>query len=231
MSLNRTLSRLKKKAKTLKLSRRFTIHPSVSLAAVAQQLPFTYTGADFYAMCSDAMLKAVTRQAAAVDTKIRALNANRPETTHPISTANFFDHYATPEDIAVMVTEKDFLDANRELIPSVSAGELAHYQRVRATFEGGGDKQHQQERDSDAILSPMSAEFGRPSSMAGKGKGKAVGKIKGKAVATDSNDEDDDDSNASQYASYSSVNGRAKGKGKAVAQFQDLTASDDEGLY
>ncbi|KAI0972502.1 peroxisomal biogenesis factor 6 [Xylaria arbuscula] len=211
------------------LTRKFTIHPSVSLAAVAEQLPFTYTGADFYAMCSDAMLKAVTRQAAAVDAKIRSINANRPESAHPISTANFFDHHATHEDIAVMVTEKDFLDANRELIPSVSAGELAHYQHVRATFEGGGEKQQRQQgRDSDAVMPPPSPELSRPAS---KGKVKATGKGKGKAIAPDSNDEDDYGTDAGQNASYGSVNGRAKGKGKAVAQFQDLTASDDDGLY
>lgn len=215
----------------LKFLRRFTIHPSVSLAAVAEQLPFTYTGADFYAMCSDAMLKAVTRQAAAVDSKIHALNATRPATAHPISTANFFDHYATPEDIAVMVTEEDFLDANRELIPSVSAGELAHYQRVRATFEGGGEKRRQQQGlGTDATAtSPMSPGLGRPSS---KGKGKAVGKGKGKAIGPGSDSEDDgEDNDDPEYGSYGSVNGRAKGKGKVVAQFQDMTASDDENLY
>ncbi|KAI0418062.1 peroxisomal biogenesis factor 6 [Xylaria grammica] len=211
------------------LTRKFTMHPSVSLAAVAEQFPFTYTGADFYAICSDAMLKAVTRQAAAVDAKIRALNANRPEAAHLISTANFFDHHATPEDVAVMVTEADFLDANRELIPSVSAGELAHYQRVRATFEGRKEKQKQQERDSDVIMSPVSSEFGRTSS-GEKSKGKAIGKGKGKAIATDSNDEDND-TDTGQHASHGSVNGRAKGKGKAVAQFQELTASGDESLY
>ncbi|KAI1431082.1 peroxisomal biogenesis factor 6 [Xylaria sp. CBS 124048] len=201
------------------LTRKFTIHPSVSLAAVAEHLPFTYTGADFYALCSDAMLKAVTRQAASVDTKIRALNANLPATAHPISTANFFDHYATAEDIAVMVTEKDFLDANRELIPSVSAGELAHYERVRATFEGGSEKQ----RETGAI-----------EESSGKGKGKAVGKGKGKAIATgiDEEDEDEvDDNDAGAGAGAGSANGRSKGKGKAVAQFQDLTASGDEDLY
>lgn len=175
------------------------------------------------------MLKAVTRQAAAVDAKIRTLNANRPDTAQPVSTANFFDHHATPEDIAVMVTEKDFLDANRELIPSVSAGELAHYERVRATFEGGREKQQQQPAHTDALISPASPGFVRPSSKAGKGKGKAVVKGKGKAIATGNEEGDDDDTD--QYASYGSVNGRAKGKGKAVAQFQDLTASDDEGLY
>ncbi|KAI0871446.1 peroxisomal biogenesis factor 6 [Hypoxylon argillaceum] len=213
------------------LTRKFTIHPSVSLTAVAQQLPFTYTGADFYALCSDAMLKAVTRQAAAVDAKIRALNANRAETVHPISTANFFDHYATPEDIAVMVSEKDFLDANRELIPSVSAGELAHYERVRATFEGGRQKQPEQRGDSGMAIPPASPELNGAFSKAGKSKGKTMAKGKGKAIATGSGDEEDNDTDAEQYASYGSTNGRAKGKGKAVAQFQDSTASDDDGLY
>lgn len=178
------------------------------------------------------MLKAVTRQAAAVDAKIRTLNANRPEAAHPISTANFFDHHATPEDIAVMVTEKDFLDANRELIPSVSAGELAHYEHVRATFEGGRKKQQQRTaHTNNTLTSPVSPGFERPSSKAGKGKGKAVVKGKGKAIATGNEEEDDNETDGDEYASYGSVNGRAKGKGKAVAQFQDLTASDDDGLY
>lgn len=177
------------------------------------------------------MLKAVTRQAAAVDAKIRALNANRAETVHPISTANFFDHYATPEDIAVMVSEKDFLDANRELIPSVSAGELAHYERVRATFEGGRQKQPEQRGDSGMAIPPASPELNGAFSKAGKSKGKTMAKGKGKAIATGSGDEEDNDTDAEQYASYGSTNGRAKGKGKAVAQFQDSTASDDDGLY
>lgn len=206
---------------------RFTIHPSVSLASVSRQLPFTYTGADFYALCSDAMLKAVTRQAAAVDSKIRALNANRPEGAHSISTANFFDHHATPEDIAVMVTEKDFLDANRELIPSVSAGELAHYERVRATFEGGRDKQQQQNQDPDSLMTPVVSEFDRK----GKGKG-SIGKGKGKAIAISmGSGDEEEDVDADHRSGYDSVNGRSKGKGKAVAQFQDMTASDDEDLY
>ncbi len=81
------------------------------------------------------MLKAVTRQAARVDAKVKAMNSSR-ETKHPISTAHFFDHFATDEDVSVMVTEQDFIDAHRELMPSVSTGELAHYERVRAAFEG-----------------------------------------------------------------------------------------------
>jgi peroxin-6 len=58
------------------------------------------------------MLKAITRQATAVDEKIKAL----PE---PVTTAYFFDHLAAEEDVAVMVMEEDFLAAQEELVGSV----------------------------------------------------------------------------------------------------------------
>lgn len=95
------------------LTRKFTMHPAMSLQRVAESLPFTYTGADLYALCSDAMLKAITRQASAVDAKIKALPGG------PVTTAYFFDHLATENDIAVMVTEEDFFAAQRELVGSV----------------------------------------------------------------------------------------------------------------
>ena len=95
------------------LTRKFTLHPDLSLRRVANTLPFTYTGADLYALCSDAMLKAITRQASAVDAKIKALPDG------PVTTAYFFDHYATQEDLAVMVTHEDFLAAQQELTGSV----------------------------------------------------------------------------------------------------------------
>jgi peroxin-6 len=205
---------------------RFALHPSVSLSAIAQKLPFTYTGADFYALCSDAMLKAVTRQAAGVDTKIRTMNAGR-DLKHQISTAYFFDHFATPEDLAVMVTEQDFLEAHKELIPSVSAGELAHYERVRAAFEGGRSKPARPNSTLSETRA-LSSSVSIASKGGSKGKGKAVaasGKGKGKALALNSGDEYDD------YEDEVAVNGRSKGKGKAIASFHEGNASDDDGLY
>lgn len=95
------------------LTRKFTLHPQMSLRRVAEALPFTYTGADLYALCSDAMLKAITRRASAVDAKIRALPGG------PVTTAYFFDHLATKEDVEVMVTEEDFFAAQKELVGSV----------------------------------------------------------------------------------------------------------------
>lgn len=43
---------------------------------------------------------------------------------------------ATPEDVLVEVCEEDFVRGLDELVPSVSQGELEHYQSVRALFEG-----------------------------------------------------------------------------------------------
>ena len=95
------------------LTRKFNMHPELSLRRVSESLPFTYTGADLYALCSDAMLKAITRQASAIDDKIKALPNG------PVTTAYFFDHLATADDVAVMVTEVDFSAAQRELVGSV----------------------------------------------------------------------------------------------------------------
>ncbi|KAK3329407.1 hypothetical protein B0H66DRAFT_488321 [Apodospora peruviana] len=247
------------------LTRKFTLHPSVSLRAVAERLPFTYTGADFYALCSDAMLKAVTRQASAVDAKIKALNdavaaatAAQYTDKKQITTAAFFDHYATADDIAVMVTEEDFMLAHKELIPSVSAGELAHYERVRASFEGvkenkRGDGNTQRNgggppgvgKRSISGTSTPSATGGRRGSGGGKGKGKAnatIGSVgssrdkgKGKAVARYSDGEDEEDEVDNDDDS-GGANGhyKAKDKGKGVATaspFNDGGVDDDDGLY
>lgn len=194
------------------------------------------------------MLKAVTRQAGKVDAKIKALNdeAEAEGKRQTISTANFFDHYATPQDVAVMVTEEDFMDAHNELIPSVSAGELSHYERVRATFEGGRESNGgasanaEKPRPVPLNLGQRTVSTASQRSARGKGKSLSASKGKGKAVAQGSDGEDaeyeDDYGVAAQEEDEgedgpNGISSRSKGKGKAVAGFQDGTASDDEGLY
>ncbi|EMC93380.1 hypothetical protein BAUCODRAFT_238876 [Baudoinia panamericana UAMH 10762] len=123
------------------LTRKFNVDPSLSLARVAETLPFTFTGADLYALCSDAMLKAVTRSARLVDQKLAAINTDRAARGQiKASVAYYFDHFATDSDTDVQVTEQDFVNAKRELVPSVSLDELQHYERVRDTFEGATRK-------------------------------------------------------------------------------------------
>lgn len=52
------------------LTRKFRLDPDLNLAQLAEQCPFNYTGADFYALCSDAMLNAMSRKAEAIEEKI-----------------------------------------------------------------------------------------------------------------------------------------------------------------
>ncbi|MCJ1279170.1 peroxisomal assembly protein [Puttea exsequens] len=212
------------------LTRKFTMHPNTSLRRVAESMPFTYTGADLYALASDAMLKAITRQANAVDAKIKSLP------TGPVTTAYFFDHMATEEDIAIMVTEEDFYAANKELVGSVryalsssfpspkpktpsttnptahSAKELEHYQRVRHTFEGSSTaasssqpKPHSNPPTTHLQL-PQPALRPKPKSHASN-TGKASAKRKGKGKGTGKgkatrwdSDDDDDDDDADDDA-------------------------------
>ena len=56
------------------LTRKFQLDPSLDLAVIADRCPFNYTGADFYALCSDAMLKAMLRQVSVVEEKIGTID-------------------------------------------------------------------------------------------------------------------------------------------------------------
>jgi peroxin-6 len=47
---------------------RFRLNESLNLQEVADACPLVFTGADFYALCSDAMLNAVNRTIQNIDT-------------------------------------------------------------------------------------------------------------------------------------------------------------------
>lgn len=134
------------------LTRKFDLSSQVDLAKIAEKCPFTFTGADFYAMSSDAMLNAMTRTAGEVDEKIAAYNKEREENGEPpISIRSWFQNVATEEDTHVQVTEQDFDKARNDLVPSVSADELAHYRRVREMFEGKSQAQPQQNHQNGQV--------------------------------------------------------------------------------
>ncbi|EDO16211.1 hypothetical protein Kpol_1014p31 [Vanderwaltozyma polyspora DSM 70294] len=114
------------------LTRKFELGENVNLSEVAEQCPFNYSGADFYALCSDAMLNAMTRIAKEVDEKIKKYNETNGTN---LSVRYWSDHIATDEDVKVVVNMSDFLTAQKELIPSISHDELQHYLRVKSNFE------------------------------------------------------------------------------------------------
>lgn len=123
------------------LTRKFTLDDDVGdLSVIAEQCPFNLTGADFYALCSDAMLKSMTRKASLIDERIAALNARpdveRKEEKHPypLTTQYYLNEMAEDDDLAIKVSREDFEDALRELVPSVSMQEMQHYRQVQAKF-------------------------------------------------------------------------------------------------
>lgn len=226
------------------LTRKFTLHPDLSLSRIAESLPFTYTGADLYALCSDAMLKAITRQARRVDAKVTGHNASLPHGSQPISIAHFFDHLAIPEDVAVMVEEEDFVQAHRELVPSVSAEELQHYERVRHAFEGQGNaqktieaddyqdlkhteaRQHQKHQQRKQLplhnQSPPSIKHRRPSMAKGKGVVATVhGGVRPRTNSVGGNvHSEEENTNEDEYVirtEHLGVNGRHKALANSVA--------------
>ncbi|KAJ2823502.1 peroxisomal assembly protein [Coemansia furcata] len=141
------------------LTRKFHLHPDLDLRSIAEQCPFHYTGADFYALCSDALLKAMLRTVDEVDLLVKEWNdsadghgsgsSSLPQSTEktgssgtaqvylpvPMTPQYYLDHIAPASVKQVTVTASDFETALDELIPSVSADELVRYQVLRHQFD------------------------------------------------------------------------------------------------
>ncbi|KAJ3851183.1 AAA-domain-containing protein [Lentinula lateritia] len=103
------------------LTRKFRLHPSLNLREVVEQCPFNYTGADFYALCSDALLNAMMRKAEELENKLVSFNSNtnlHPNHPHPLTPQYYLAEMASEEDVHVEVTQNDFVLAIRELVPS-----------------------------------------------------------------------------------------------------------------
>ncbi|KAG6891139.1 hypothetical protein C0992_010127 [Termitomyces sp. T32_za158] len=118
------------------LTRKFQLASDLDLYQVAEQCPFNYTGADFYALCSDAMLNAMSRQAKTVDNKIAQLNVIPGLHGHPVplTPQYFLAEMASESDINVLVSREDFDRALKDLIPSVSQSEMDHYAEIQHRF-------------------------------------------------------------------------------------------------
>jgi peroxin-6 len=124
------------------LTRKFRLDASLSLRDVAERCPFNYTGADFYALCSDAMLNAMSRKAMGIEEHIAVLNQGPRDSRHPypITPQYYLSEMARQEEILVTVNEDDFGLALEKLVPSVSQAEMDHYAKVQERFTQNKDK-------------------------------------------------------------------------------------------
>ena len=90
------------------LSRKFQLHGDVDLLDVAERCPARFTGADMYALCSDAWMTALRRRIAAND---------------------------EGDDGELVVAQSDFYAAVDSLQPSLSEEEVSKYERIRDQYE------------------------------------------------------------------------------------------------
>lgn len=116
------------------LTRKFKLDRDLSLADIAKECPFHYTGADFYALCSDAMLNALNRKVAELDSKIAQLNKQSEFRQHQLTPQYYLTEIAGSGDLHISVTQMDFIRALNELAPSVSAVEMQHYATIQKRF-------------------------------------------------------------------------------------------------
>ncbi|KWU43793.1 AAA-domain-containing protein [Rhodotorula sp. JG-1b] len=216
------------------LTRKFKLAPDTDLQRLAEQCPFNYTGADFYALCSDAMLKAMTRKAGEIDQRISELNAQPPYSTGaaPLLTPQYFlAEIATPAEINVLVAQQDFEAALAELVPSVSQAEMQHYKTVQQRFSAetmnSDDKLAEKEKEKQAatagavrLAAPLELPPPRANGLVGNGRGSGSGLPNGyvspdedrpnlinEETAADEKEEEEEKARRR----------RAKGKGKARA--------------
>lgn len=138
------------------LTRKFQLASDADLGEIAEACPFHFTGADFYALCSDAMLKAMTRTASQVDARIgtssdpvcislglmTTIALEQLRQTEEWSGARsrvltpqyYLAELASHQETEVRVSHADFEKALAELSPSVSVAEMAHYAKVQEQF-------------------------------------------------------------------------------------------------
>ncbi|NWW35930.1 PEX6 factor, partial [Panurus biarmicus] len=92
------------------ITRKFKLDPSVNLTTVLEKCPAQLTGADIYALCSDAMMCAVKRK------------------------VEWIEEGLDTEKSALILTMEDLLQAAARLQPSVSEQELLRYRLIQQKF-------------------------------------------------------------------------------------------------
>ena len=117
------------------LTRKFALGPDVSLAALAERCSLRFSGADFYALCADALMRAIRDQAAALPPPSLA-EASLGRDDEDEGEDEDDGGAGAPEAPApkVVVAARHFAQALETLTPSVSVEEAARYQRIQESF-------------------------------------------------------------------------------------------------
>ena len=103
-----------------------------TLVSLARRVPARFTGADMYALCADAWMRAAKRTVAKMERERGNGDADEADDRDEARG----ERRATKSSAAVIVLARDFDDALAELSPSLTDADVAHYARMRENFEG-----------------------------------------------------------------------------------------------
>jgi len=123
----------------------------VMLQEVVAGCPFTFTGADFYALCSNALAAALRRRVDELEAILTERNAKAPAgaalgtstgggggaanaVAPPKVTARQLLAALSEDELRVKVTVDDFRVAREGIVPSVSPAEVRKYEQLRKQF-------------------------------------------------------------------------------------------------
>ncbi|KYR03143.1 AAA ATPase domain-containing protein [Tieghemostelium lacteum] len=109
------------------LVRKFNLGETVDLRAIVESCPMNLTGADFYALCSDALANAM---------KERILKLQELIKTNQITPD---DEEENQGDQKLIVEQCHFVEAVNKLVPSVSLDELEYYHKVQKQFSSNNN--------------------------------------------------------------------------------------------
>ena len=138
----------------LALTRKYDLHPDFDVDVVLAQCSTTFTGADLYALCSDAMLNAVRRSIDEIEAKRARSDGGGGSNDDSDSDGDGDDggggggNTVTADAAAteppyvkekqkkaqVLVTTSDFVEALSNLTPSVTQEQMKHYESLHAQF-------------------------------------------------------------------------------------------------
>lgn len=113
------------------LTRKFSMSADVSLEKLIEPLDSIYTGADFFALCSDAMMYAVEELIASVQDQLTARTARKDE-GHVVEEDD--EEEGGEEAPPLTITMAHFVRAREQLKPSVSREDLIRYESLKAKF-------------------------------------------------------------------------------------------------
>lgn len=110
-------------------TRKLKLHSDVNFPSLNEKIPVNFTGADFYGLTSQSVLRALKR-------RINEIN-NLYEETGKKEGFNAFSESllkTKPELAYVEVQQEDFEEALKNIKPSVSMEELKNYQSLKEKF-------------------------------------------------------------------------------------------------